>query len=85
MTKEMIEAAINLENAAKKYRYLYEERHLKSPVVYVKNDDNGSAIFISDSFNTKIIIACLKIPPLIIQTHNTAHHQSAKFRSYISS
>ena len=55
MNEEMVEAAFELERAAKKYRKLYEEHHQKQPVIILRRDETGEGIFIADSFNTEII------------------------------
>lgn len=55
MTEEMIEAAKVLFESAKQYRKLYEEVNGKAPVVWIKHDETGEGVFISDSFNTELI------------------------------
>lgn len=59
MTDEMIDAAHRLFESAADYRRLYEAQHGKAPVVWVKNDETGESVFISDSFNTERIKAIL--------------------------
>ena len=55
MTNEMISAAFNLQKAAIEYKSLYESEHGSTPVVWLKNNETGEGIFISDSFNTELI------------------------------
>jgi hypothetical protein len=57
MTDEMVEATHKLELAAMVYLEAFNKLHKENPpVVWIKNDGNGKGIFISDSFNTDIII-----------------------------
>lgn len=55
MTDEMIQAAYELQEAARKYKALYEKENDNQPVVWLKNKETGEGVFISDSFNTELI------------------------------
>ena len=65
MTPEMIVAAEELEQAAVRYRELYEVQNGSVPVVWVRRDEEGTAVFIADRFNTALLIKCLNTPPSI--------------------
>lgn len=62
MNEEMVNAAYELQKAARNYRELYEKQNPKMPVIWIKNENTGEGVFISDSYNTelmkKILIEC---------------------------
>lgn len=55
MTEEMIDAAYELQAAAKKYKQVFEKKNGKKPTVWVMDNETGETIFISDSFNSQLI------------------------------
>lgn len=59
MTEEMVDAAFKLDSAAREYRKLYEAVNGRSPVVWLKNDESGEGIFISDGENFHVIRAAI--------------------------
>lgn len=59
MTQEMIDTAFELFKIAEKYKQLAKEQGLNEPVVWIKNEEKGSTIFISDGFNAERIKAIL--------------------------
>ena len=61
MTDDMVQAAHELQAAARNYKNLYEEQNGKNHVVWIKNDETGEGVFISDSFNTDLIKSRLDV------------------------
>ncbi len=66
MTRPMLNAALNLLEAANEYRRVYERDIKKDAVIYLdvtdeSHRDFGKCIFLTDSFNTSLIKSHLKI------------------------
>ena len=64
MTPEMLDAAKELMEAAKKYKQLFNKESKQEPCIFLTENETGETVFIADSFNADLVKTHLRLSEL---------------------
>lgn len=61
MTPEMLDAAKELMDAAKKFKQAFNKENKCEPCIFLTENETGETVFIADSFNADLVKAHLRL------------------------